>query len=98
MPEKPLIGWRPAFGDTVPKPRTGETVVFGPFFERGFSVPTHAFFRRLLDYYGLQLHHLNPNGILHISIFITLCEAYLGIEPHLGMWKWLYTMSSQKAS
>jgi hypothetical protein len=90
MPEKPLIGWRPAFGEAVPKPRTGETVVFADFFERGFSVPTHPFFRRLLGYYGLQLHHLNPNGILHISVFITLCEAYLGIVPHLGLWKWLY--------
>jgi hypothetical protein len=92
MPEKPLIGWRPAFGEAVPKPRTGETVVLADFFERGFSVPTHPFFRRLLGYYGLQLHHLNPNGILHISVFITLCEAeaYLGIVPHLGLWKWLY--------
>lgn len=90
MPEKPLIGWRPAFGEAVPKPGTGEIVVFAHFFERGFSVPTQPFFRRLLDYYGLQLHHLNPNGILQISIFITLCEAYLGIEPHFGLWKWLF--------
>jgi hypothetical protein len=27
-----------------------------------------------------------PSGILHISAFITLCEAYMGIEPHCHLW------------
>ncbi|KAK1697107.1 hypothetical protein QYE76_013804 [Lolium multiflorum] len=30
----------------------------------------------------LKLHQLTPNSILHISIFITLCEFFLGIHPH----------------
>jgi hypothetical protein len=25
---------------------------------------------------------LNPNGIFHISVFVHLCEAFLGIKPH----------------
>jgi hypothetical protein len=36
------------------------------------------------------LTHLNPNSILQISIFVHLCEAYLGILPHFGLWKYLY--------
>jgi hypothetical protein len=28
-----------------------------------------------------------PNSILHIACFITLCEAFLGVEPHWGLWK-----------
>ena len=34
--------------------------------------------------------HLNPNSVLQLSIFIHLCEAFLGIVPHFGLWKHLY--------
>jgi hypothetical protein len=30
-------------------------------------------------------HHLTPSGILHIAAFVTLCEAYMGIEPHFDL-------------
>ncbi|KAK1661732.1 hypothetical protein QYE76_049891 [Lolium multiflorum] len=40
--------------------------------------------------YGLQLHHLTPNSILHISIFITLCESFLGVQPNWALWKRLF--------
>ena len=29
---------------------------------------------------GFQVHHLTPNSTLHISIFVHLCEAFLGID------------------
>jgi hypothetical protein len=29
-------------------------------------------------------------GILHIATFITLFEAFLGIEPHFALWRWLF--------
>jgi hypothetical protein len=47
-------------------------------------------FRGLLDFYHLNMTHLNPNSILQISIFVHLCEAFLGILPHFGLWKYLY--------
>jgi len=34
--------------------------------------------------------HLNPNSILQLLIFVHLCEAFLGIVPHFGLWKHLY--------
>jgi hypothetical protein len=42
----------------------------------------------------VQLHQLTPNSFLHIACFITLCESFLGIEPHFLLWKfpfWLRT-------
>ena len=30
---------------------------------RGLVTPRHRFLRGLLHYYGLELQHLNPNGI-----------------------------------
>jgi hypothetical protein len=40
--------------------------------------------------YGVQLHQLTPNSILHIACFITFCESFLGIEPHFLLWKFLF--------
>ncbi|KAK1647383.1 hypothetical protein QYE76_065188 [Lolium multiflorum] len=57
---------------------------------RGLSAPIHPFLRGLLYVYGLQLHHLTPNSILHISIFITLCEAFLGVQPNWALWKRIF--------
>ena len=37
-------------------------------------------------YYGLDFHDLAPNFILNISAFIIVCEAFLCIKPHFGLW------------
>src|SRR4051812_18582747 len=37
-------------------------------------------------YYGLDFHDLAPDSILHISSFIVVCEAFLRITPHFGLW------------
>jgi hypothetical protein len=29
---------------------------------------------------------------LHIACFITLCEAFLGIDPHWVLWKYLFCL------
>jgi hypothetical protein len=42
--------------------------------------------------YGVQLHQLTPNLILHIACFITLCESFLGIEPYFLLWKFLFRL------
>jgi hypothetical protein len=56
----------------LPGPVEGYVVSFVTFHERGFDVPPHPFLHSLLWYYGLELHHLTPSGILHIAVFITL--------------------------
>ena len=37
-------------------------------------------------YYGLDFHDLAPDSFLHISAFIVVCEAFLRITPHFGLW------------
>ena len=37
-------------------------------------------------YYGLDFHDLAPNSFLNISAFIVVCEAFLRIPPHFGLW------------
>jgi hypothetical protein len=63
-------------------PPTGFWVMFLAFLFCGLSLPAHEFLLGLLFVYGVQLHHLTPNYLLHIACFITLCEAFLGIDPH----------------
>lgn len=87
---KELIEWRATAGQPFPTPNMGEAVVHVPFFERGFSVLAHPFLRGLLYFCGLELHNLNPNSLLHVVCLITLCECFLGIEPHYVLWKSLF--------
>ena len=37
-------------------------------------------------YYGLDFHDLAPDVVLHISSFIIVCEAFLHVTPHFGLW------------
>ena len=37
-------------------------------------------------YYGLDFHDLAPNSFLNILAFIVVCEAFLRIHPHFGLW------------
>jgi hypothetical protein len=90
LPPKELCSWRICRGVTVPTEDTHESVVYIPFLIRDLALPISPFFRGLLDFYNLNLTHLNPNSILQISLFVHLCEAYLGILPHFGLWKYLY--------
>ena len=83
LPDRVTTRWRPSFGEEFPTPRTDELVVCEDYFYQGFGVPIHPFLHRLIDYYGISLCNLNPNSILHVSIFINFCEAYLGTLPHL---------------
>ncbi len=63
-----VIGWRLACGEAFLTPDTHEVVVFSHFFYSGFSLPTSRFFRGILEFYGISLHHLNPNSIVHTVI------------------------------
>jgi hypothetical protein len=87
---KELCSWRICRGVIVLTEDTHESVVYVPFLIRRLGLPISPFFRGLLDFYEFNLTHLNPNSILQISIFIHLCEAFLGILPHFGLWKYLY--------
>lgn len=59
-----------------PNPPDGFTVMFLSFLYRGLSLPTHKFLHHLLRIYEIQLWQLTPYSILHLDVFITLCEAF----------------------
>jgi hypothetical protein len=56
----------------------GYNVACSAFYERGFGMPPHRFLYSLLQLYGLEVHQL------------TLCEAYMGIEPHFNLWNYFF--------
>ncbi|KAK1611427.1 hypothetical protein QYE76_035100 [Lolium multiflorum] len=76
--------------ESFPTPGIGYRVTFIDHLIRGLSTPIHEFLRGLLFVYGLQLHQLTPNSILHISIFIMLCECFLGTPPNWALWKRIF--------
>ena len=87
---KEVVHWRaPAPGEAVPRPQADEVVSFLAFHERGLGYPVHWFLRRLLNEWGLELQH--PTRMLHITGFITVCEAFLGMEPHMDLLQWIFS-------
>jgi hypothetical protein len=98
LQEKNLVNWRPSFRELLPMENVYEIVSFYHFFERGLALPTCSFFRGLLYFYRLELHHLNPNSICHIAIFIYFCEAFLGIEPHWDLFHYVFRVKPQPTS
>jgi hypothetical protein len=78
--------------ERIPQPPSGYRVMFLSFLFRGLSLPAHEFLHGLLFVYGVQLHQLIPNFILHIACFVTLCESFLGIEPHFLLWRSIFQL------
>ena len=92
----------PTEGQIVPTPEPHERVVFIPHFVRGLGFPLHPFVRGLMFYYGVNFRYLAPNSFLNISAFIVVCEAFLRIPPHFGLWLKIFNvkpkvMSAQRA-
>jgi len=85
------IEWRvPSRTKVEPRPKENEVISLAHFHSFGFRVPVHPLLRWLLYYYGLHLHDLTPQGILHLSVFIMLCEGFLGVPAHYELWQSLF--------
>ena len=82
-----MAHWRAPGREDFPQPRAGEVVSFLAFHERGLGYPAHWFLRGLLNEWGLELQHLNQTRVLHIVGFVTVCEAFLGMEPHMDFFR-----------
>ena len=99
IPEASASAWRTTTGDEQPQTRVGEFMMFTSFLGRGFVLPSSEFFQRFLAFYRIQVHDLTPNSILHLSCFVTLCEAFLGCSAYFPLWLQLFhgKMGNQKA-
>ena len=42
--------------------------------------------------YKVQLHDFSPNSLLHVAVFGVLCECFLGMHPHWGLWKKIFNV------
>ena len=87
LPLKEVAHWRAPGREDFPQPRPSEVVSFLTFHERGLGYPAHWFLCGLLNEWGLELQHLNPTRVLHIACFVTVCEAFLGMEPHVDFFR-----------
>ena len=88
--DQTIAEWCPTIGEPFSTPHTSELIVFVAYFVRGFGISTHPFMWKLLGYYDISLCHLHPNSVLHISLFINLCEAFIGIAPHFNLFHYLF--------
>jgi hypothetical protein len=79
MAEAAIGGWRTLYDENYLDPRPCKIVVFEDFYWCIFGNPCHPFLQKLCDYYRVSICNLHPNSVLAISVFITLCESYLGI-------------------
>jgi hypothetical protein len=87
IPEVATKRWRvPAANETEPLPRPGEFVILMSFLDRGFTVPTSDFLRQLLAFYNIKISDLGPHSVQQISLFVALCECYLGCPPYFPLW------------
>jgi len=83
LPPNKVAHWRAPRREEFPQPRPGEAVSFLAFPEHRLGYLMHWFLCGLLNEWGLELQHLNSTGVLHIAGFVTIYEAYLGMEPHV---------------
>jgi hypothetical protein len=51
-----------------------------------------------LDHYKIEPVHLNPNSILQITVFVHLCEAFLGISPNFLLFKIYFFLKYQPST
>ena len=70
LQSRTLIQWQPTEGHGRPFEKTSEIVLFKAFVERGLAIPACDFLWGLLFFWGIHLHHLTPDSILHIAIFV----------------------------
>ena len=77
-------------GEAILRPWANEVVSFLAFHECGLGYSAHWFLRGLLNEWGLELQHLNPTRVLHVAGFITVCEAFLGMEPHMDLFRRIF--------
>jgi hypothetical protein len=84
------LEWIIPGNEDVSNPPTGYVVSFAHFHARGFGTPASNFLCGLLHYYEIELQNLKPNLILQITVFVALCEGYLGIKPNFALWKYYF--------
>ena len=93
IPDRLLVRWIPAAGQHWPSGEIGQIPVFQSYCECGLRLPAHPFLTLVLEHFGVELVNIDPNSITMLSIFVYLCEAYLGISSDLELFQYYYGMA-----
>jgi hypothetical protein len=70
----------------------GEFVLFVSYISCGLALPISPFFLLLLEEFGLQLQHLTPHSILQATIFVHLCEMFVGVAPCTSLFRHFFVL------
>ena len=65
---------------TSPVPEENEVVIFRSFFKAGLRFPLNRFVVEVLKIYQIYLHHLTPEAIIRMGIFVWAVRSQ-GLEP-----------------
>ena len=95
---KEFADWKALGQHQVPTLGLGEIVLFVSYIRAGPCLRASAFLHRFLSYFGISLNHLAPNVVLHLSIFVHLCETFLGIPPSLCLFRYFFRLKPQPRS
>jgi hypothetical protein len=70
----------------------GEFVLFTSYISCGLVLPILPFFLLLLEEFGLQLQHLTSHSILQATIFVHLCEMFVGVAPCTSLFRYFFML------
>jgi hypothetical protein len=71
---------------------------FVPFVHAGLCLPASPFLQCFLRFFDVSLNHLTPNGVLHLSVFVHFCEAFLGIPPSITLFCYFFRLKPHPKS
>jgi hypothetical protein len=96
--EKNFADWKVPGQHRVPSPGPGEIILFISFVRASLCLPASAFLHRFLYYFCISLNHLTPNAILHMLVFVHLCEAFISIVPSISLFRFFFCLKPHPRS
>lgn len=96
LPMQNLGDWKASVEQRIPNLEPGEIVLFTSFIKHGLGLPACPFLHDFLHYFGITLNHLPPNAILHLSIFVHLCETFLSIPPSITLFCYFFKLKAHR--
>jgi hypothetical protein len=84
----------PSDDEMIPKPKPHECVVFRDQFAAGLRMPCQDFIEEIMKAYNIKMHHLTPNGIAKIALFIWVVKSQRG-NLDIGAFCSLHEMHTQ---
>jgi hypothetical protein len=80
--------------ETTPTPRPNEVVVFHDLFTAGLHFPLDGAIVSILRNFGMYLHHLTPNAILWLSVYMWACKT-MSVSPSAANFVRVHTVHHQ---